>query len=203
MRKNKITVWFLVLMIPLPNLWAEKENVFMPPLEYVEGDSMLCGINSLYIALRLFGEENIEYKTLLASFSDVRRRGISLQELKSFFERKTYYCVTNEISELEITQLPSSTVAIALTQYGEYNYHLTTKISDGNGSLLVADADQGLKKISPGQLNETKQMTLLVSTIPITLEETQSPWLYLSFLLTAILLSLTFFSMTKLKKSNP
>jgi ABC-type bacteriocin/lantibiotic exporter with double-glycine peptidase domain len=124
----------------------------------------LCGVNSLYLALKFLGEKNVNRENLIAEFEDVRNKGTNLLKIKSYLEKKGYPCRLMEISVREFAKMPRGVIAIVYEENEDEKKlsHVFLMRCISNAGIHVIDFPQE-NRLKEEDLNEEEMFCLLVA----------------------------------------
>jgi hypothetical protein len=119
----------------------------------------LCGVNSAYIVCKELEVNNFKYKNILSHFPEVHKRGVSLGQLKEFFQKKGLNTDLTWRSEEQIAQEGTNVFALVLYK-GKPMSHIVCKRALGDGRIQSFDGFSFSEKAN--EFSNTQEATLLV-----------------------------------------
>jgi ABC-type bacteriocin/lantibiotic exporter with double-glycine peptidase domain len=127
---------------------------------------LLCGINCLYLTLKIF-HENVGYNNILKAFPDAAKNGTSLQQIQAYLMEKGYKCDIQKINDVALRENGGDVVAIILLQQST-GFHIILKKSQMNpDGITVIDPPNTKHFLPSANLSTEPHVTLLVSKSPI------------------------------------
>ena len=158
------SIFFLFLFVSFGQLAGNEEMEIKRRVESVIGteQSQLCGVNSLYLALRIFTGDKPNHSDLIKRFPEVREKGLNLEQLSQYFDEKGYSWKYARIGKKEIEKLNKKIVAFVLTKDGD-NAHIHLMKKKNDAILQIADAPDTYKEISVASIGSQQFNCLLAS----------------------------------------
>lgn len=142
---------------------------FPPAIEQISivDRPQLCGIDCLYLARGLLGDNGSSFDAIRRQFPDAIDRGTSLQELERYLRALGYHTRLESLSERALARRDGRMVGIVLVS-ADAGYHLIVKMRDAEGGVRVLDpAAAEALSIAPSALDTVGLPTLLVSRSPL------------------------------------
>jgi hypothetical protein len=130
-----ISYVFLTFVLGILRGEGPKETILSPQ----EDVSRLCGVNSLYIALRFIGDERPNFDALLRHFPNARKDGTSFRELTRYFDAYGIPWRYAKIGREQLREINNGVVFFVLTQY-EGGAHLHIMRKKDSGTVQIIDA---------------------------------------------------------------
>jgi hypothetical protein len=136
----------------------------------VTQDKLLCGTNSLFVALGLLGQFPKSYDEMLLSFPNVKKEGSRLSQLKSYLDTKTNlysgirFCTNEGISKMD----KNNCVALVVRETRPIA-HISIKRPCETGIQIIDFPN--IPNIEASPFQKKKFATLLVSSQPIASSE--------------------------------
>ncbi|MDR2980922.1 MAG: hypothetical protein LBV12_01600 [Puniceicoccales bacterium] len=134
-----------------------------------EGDStdpsQLCGINSLYVALKLLGEDELDYLALLEKFPQAKEAGVSLREIEQYLVQKGYCCQYAKLEKETLPVLDQAKLTFVLNEAG--SPHIFLMRSKNNGAIQIIDPPHDPFLFEAEKMRDRSFAALVVSEAPL------------------------------------
>ncbi len=98
----------------------------------------LCGINCLYVALRLWGDDKYSFEQLVSFFPNSQEKGTSLAQLRLFLEKEGYHCKITKFSDEKLRKSDEKTLVFYLIERSN-EAHIILKKRVASGSIQLID----------------------------------------------------------------
>lgn len=137
-----------------------------PNLEIVEESTSaggLCGVNCLYVVMRLVGDEPVEYAELLSAFPGAAKNGISLNEIKAFLQSRHISCSARFSNDSAIVKQKNGVLALVVVDENCSTPHIIIKRAIGGDKIQIIDPSFGVSELSSKSFSDNKQACLFVS----------------------------------------
>jgi hypothetical protein len=132
----------------------EKSHEIEPPL---------CGVNSLYLALRLLSiDAKPDYEKLLSFFPNARSEGISLEQLSQYFDKRQIPWQYARLGKEELKQLSEKAILFVLTK-SKNNAHLYLMRRNGPERWQAIDAPSNFVDIKGSDIEKISLDCLVVA----------------------------------------
>jgi hypothetical protein len=145
------------------------------PVKENSKETLRCGINSLYLALRYLGEEGgaENYGKLARTFPLIETEGMSLEQIQDYLRACGFFCSFTKINEGTIKCIDTENLAFVLRREGRRE-HIFLLRRDKQKNLQAVDSTKGTWKFSDAEIKTLGGHAVFVGKNKMTLppEET-------------------------------
>jgi hypothetical protein len=134
----------------------------------VEGRNR-CGINALYLGLKFFDKKRT-YHELIDSFPNVREKGISMTQIKSFLEKEGFHCKSIKTTQKKLFSINKNVAVFVLAENAaqknnsiSHLYFATVLSTD---ELKIFDFPHFIGSVRKSNSDDTEVFCLLASPNP-------------------------------------
>jgi hypothetical protein len=124
--------------------------------------SMMCGVNSIYISNHLLNVGDLDYIRIMKAFPQCRTDGVSLKQICEYYEGVGLKCDIFYTNESKIINTKENASFFVLTKKNGLA-HIVLKKSRYKSNVAVYDFPYAIKEKTYGELDDHMNLTLIVS----------------------------------------